>query len=170
MPGPTTTWPSLFTWKSCSPAARPAAPPVARHRGAEWQCGCIRRAPPATVSPVDGQPLTLTAQEHKILAYLMHHPNRVLTRTEISEHVYARDLDPDSNTLDVLIGRIRRKLGQPQLLVTERGQGFRLHSAPTTDDRPRPAPAPLVAGRAAGAADGTARTGGAGVGRRAWRL
>ena len=75
-----------------------------------------------------GQPMQLTAQEHKILAYLMHHPNRVLSRTEISEHVYARDLDPDSNTLDVLIGRIRRKLGQPQLLVTERGQGFRLNT------------------------------------------
>lgn len=77
---------------------------------------------------LDGQTLQLTAQEHKILVYLMHHPNRVLTRTEISEHVYARDLDPDSNTLDVLIGRIRRKLGQPDLLVTERGQGFRLNS------------------------------------------
>lgn len=75
-----------------------------------------------------GQPLTLTAQEHKILAYMMHHPSRVLSRAEISEHVYARDLDPDSNTLDVLIGRIRRKLGQPQLLVTERGQGFRMCS------------------------------------------
>ncbi len=77
---------------------------------------------------LQGQALALTAQEHKILAYMMHHPDRVLTRTEISEHVYARDLDPDSNTLDVLIGRIRRKLGQPQLLVTERGQGFRLNS------------------------------------------
>ena len=77
---------------------------------------------------LQGQALNLTAQEHKILAYLMHHPNRVLTRSEISEHVYARDLDPDSNTLDVLIGRIRRKLGQPQLLVTERGQGFRLNT------------------------------------------
>lgn len=75
-----------------------------------------------------GQPMQLTAQEHKILAYLMHHPNRVLSRTEISEHVYARDLDPDSNTLDVLIGRIRRKLAQPDLLVTERGQGFRLNN------------------------------------------
>ena len=60
-------------------------------------------------------------------SHLMHHPDRVLTRTEISEHVYARDLDPDSNTLDVLIGRIRRKLAQPDLLVTERGQGFRLN-------------------------------------------
>ena len=54
--------------------------------------------------------------------------DRVLTRTEISEHVYARDLDPDSNTLDVLIGRIRRKLRQSDLLVTERGQGFRLNA------------------------------------------
>ena len=50
----------------------------------------------------------------------------MLTRTDISEHVYARDLDPDSNTLDVLIGRIRRKLGGAPQLVTERGQGFRL--------------------------------------------
>ncbi|MCD2166978.1 response regulator transcription factor [Comamonas koreensis] len=76
----------------------------------------------------EGLSLQLTAQEHKILAYLMHHPNRVLTRTEISEHVYARDLDPDSNTIDVLIGRIRRKLRQSDLLVTERGQGFRLNA------------------------------------------
>lgn len=81
---------------------------------------------------LDGQALSLTAQEHKILAYLMHHPNRVLTRAEISEHVYARDLDPDSNTLDVLIGRIRRKLAQPSLLVTERGQGFRLNAEPSS--------------------------------------
>ncbi len=73
-----------------------------------------------------GQPLGLTAQEHKILAYLMHHPGQVITRAHIGEHVYARDLDPDSNTIDVLIGRIRRKLGDPSLLVTERGQGFRL--------------------------------------------
>ncbi|SFD47458.1 response regulator transcription factor [Paracidovorax konjaci] len=75
---------------------------------------------------LQGQGLQLTAQEHKILAYFMHHPGRLLTRTDISEHVYARDLDPDSNTLDVLIGRIRRKLGGAPQLVTERGQGFRL--------------------------------------------
>ena len=85
---------------------------------------------------LQGQGLQHTAQEHKILAFFMHHPGKLLTRSEISENVYARDLDPDSNTLDVLIGRIRRKLGQPQLLVTERGQGFRLHSAPPADDRP----------------------------------
>ncbi len=73
-----------------------------------------------------GRALQLTAQEHKILAYLMHHSGELVTRTQISEHVYARDLDPDSNTIDVLIGRIRRKLGQPQVIRTERGQGFRL--------------------------------------------
>ncbi|WP_313295683.1 response regulator transcription factor [Diaphorobacter sp.] len=75
-----------------------------------------------------GQPMQFTAQERKILVYLMHHPNRVLSRSEISEHVYARDLDPDSNTIDVLIGRIRKKLAHTDLLVTERGRGFRLNN------------------------------------------
>lgn len=75
---------------------------------------------------LQGQSLQLTAQEHKILAYFMHHPGKLLTRSDIGEHVYARDLDPDSNTIDVLIGRIRRKLGGAPQLVTERGQGFRL--------------------------------------------
>ncbi|PZQ10706.1 MAG: DNA-binding response regulator [Rhodanobacter denitrificans] len=79
---------------------------------------------------LDGQPLTLTAQEQRILAYLMHRPDQVVSRSEIGEHVYARDLEPDSNTVDVLIGRIRRKLGRP-LIHTERGLGFRL-SAPAT--------------------------------------
>ena len=74
---------------------------------------------------LDTMPLNLTAQEQKILAYLMHRPGEVISRSEISEHVYARDLDPDSNTVDVLIGRIRRKLGRP-LIQTERGLGFRL--------------------------------------------
>lgn len=74
---------------------------------------------------LDGRPLTMTAQEQRILAYLMQRKGHVVTRSEISEHVYARDLDPYSNTLDVLIGRIRRKLGQP-LIHTERGRGFRL--------------------------------------------
>ncbi|WP_312530632.1 response regulator transcription factor [Comamonas sp.] len=92
------------------------------------RAGCLEYDVTAGRFLQDGQSLQLTAQEHKILAYLMHHPNRVLTRTEISEHVYARDLDPDSNTIDVLIGRIRRKLRQSDLLVTERGQGFRLNA------------------------------------------
>jgi len=72
-----------------------------------------------------GDALVFTALEGRILAYLMHHPGRVVTRAELGEHVYDGGLDPDSNTLDVLIGRIRRKLGSGYLR-TERGQGFRL--------------------------------------------
>ncbi|PAT42741.1 response regulator transcription factor [Vandammella animalimorsus] len=74
---------------------------------------------------VDGQHIALTAQELKILAYLMHRPGATVTRTEIGEHVYSRDLDPDSNSLDVLIGRIRRKIGAARI-ETQRGLGFRL--------------------------------------------
>lgn len=77
---------------------------------------------------LDGAPLVLTAQEHRILAYLMHRQGALVTRADIAEHVYARDLDPDSNTLDVLIGRIRRKLGVA-LIRTERGLGYRLADA-----------------------------------------
>lgn len=74
-----------------------------------------------------GSNLTLTAQEQRILAYLIQNKERVVSRAEISEHVYARDLDPDSNTLDVLVGRIRRKLGL-NLIHTERGRGFCLRA------------------------------------------
>lgn len=80
-----------------------------------------------------GRPLSLTAQEHRILAYLMHRPGTVVSRSEIAEHVYARDLEPDSNTVDVLIGRIRRKLGAP-MIHTERGRGFRLVAPPGEED------------------------------------
>ncbi|MFT3721443.1 response regulator transcription factor [Pseudorhodoferax sp.] len=89
------------------------------------QVGPLRYDSHAGDFSLGGQRLVFTAQEQRILAYLMHRPDCVVSRSEIAEHVYARDLDPDSNTLDVLIGRIRRKLGQP-LIHTERGRGFRL--------------------------------------------
>lgn len=72
---------------------------------------------------VDGRPVTLTQQEYKMLAYLMLSKDRVVSRTELIEHVYARDRDPDSNVVDVLIGRIRRRLGT-DLIETVRGRGF----------------------------------------------
>lgn len=74
---------------------------------------------------LDGRPLALTALEHRILAHLMHRAGAVVSRAELAERVWARDAEPDSNTLDVLVGRIRRKLGRP-LLHTERGRGWRL--------------------------------------------
>lgn len=75
---------------------------------------------------LEGRPLSLTAQEQRILAVLATRHGQLVSRSEISELVYARDLDPDSNTLDVLIGRIRRKLAPHALVQTERGRGFRL--------------------------------------------
>lgn len=75
------------------------------------------------------QPLSLTAQEHRILAYLVHRGEAVVSRTELGEHVYEQGYDPDSNALDVLIGRIRRKIGAERI-VTERGKGFRLVALP----------------------------------------
>ncbi len=76
-----------------------------------------------------GEALALTAQEHRILAYLMHRRDAVVSRTELGEHVYEQGYDPDSNVLDVLLGRIRRKVGAARI-VTERGKGFRLVALP----------------------------------------
>jgi len=75
-----------------------------------------------------GASLALTAQESRILTYFMHHPGRIISRAELGEHVYEGGYDPDSNVLDVLLGRIRRKIGN-DLLHTHRGLGFRLESA-----------------------------------------
>lgn len=74
-----------------------------------------------------GSPLILTAQEARILAYFLHHQGRIISRGELGEHVYEGGFDPDSNVLDVLLGRIRRKIGGG-LLHTHRSQGFRLEA------------------------------------------
>jgi hypothetical protein len=53
----------------------------------------------------------LTAQEYKLLSYLMHHKGKVVSRTELIEHIYDQDFDRDSNTIEVFVTRIRKKLG-----------------------------------------------------------
>ena len=92
-------------------------------------CGALELDVNAGRFSLSGDPLALTAQEFRILAYFMHHPDKVIGRGTLGEHVYEGGFDPDSNALDVLIGRIRRKLG-PGLLHTVRGQGFVLGKAP----------------------------------------
>ncbi|MBT3278720.1 MAG: winged helix-turn-helix domain-containing protein, partial [Phycisphaerales bacterium] len=72
-----------------------------------------------------GEPIVLTAHEHKVLTYLMHHCDRVVSRSELIEHIYDQDFDRDSNTIEVFIGRLRKKLGQ-DLIQTHRGMGYRL--------------------------------------------
>lgn len=74
---------------------------------------------------LDGQAVSLTSHEFKVLDYLMHRPGQIVSRTELTEHIYAQDFDRDSNTIEVFVGRLRKKL--PSLLIeTIRGQGYRL--------------------------------------------
>jgi two-component system OmpR family response regulator len=72
-----------------------------------------------------GTALTLTSHEYRLLAFLMHHPNEVVSRTTLTEHLYAQDNDRDSNTIEVFVGRVRRKV--PGIAIdTVRGLGYRL--------------------------------------------
>ena len=73
----------------------------------------------------DGEPVKLTAQEYKLLSYLMHHKGKVVSRTELIEHIYDQDFDRDSNTIEVFVTRIRKKLGA-DVITTIRGLGYTL--------------------------------------------
>ncbi|WP_263770512.1 response regulator transcription factor [Propionivibrio soli] len=72
-----------------------------------------------------GQPVTLTSHEYKVLDYLMHRPGAVVSRAELTEHIYAQDFDRDSNTIEVFVGRLRKKLPSG-LIETVRGLGYRI--------------------------------------------
>lgn len=74
---------------------------------------------------VEGTPVRLTAQEFKLLSYLMHHEGKVVSRTELTEHIYDQDFDKDSNTIEVFVNRIRKKLAVP-LIKTVRGLGYQI--------------------------------------------
>ena len=74
---------------------------------------------------VDGKPLKLTSHEFRLLAYLMHHMNEVVSRTELVEHLYDQDFDRDSNTIEVFVGRLRKKIGL-DMIETVRGMGYRM--------------------------------------------
>ena len=74
---------------------------------------------------LDGAPVRLTSHEFRVLSYLMHHRGRVVSQAEIIEHIYAQDFDRDSNTVEVFIARLRRKLGA-SFIETVRGLGYRI--------------------------------------------
>lgn len=95
------------------------------HASAQWQCGPITLDTRQARVLVDGQPLALTSHEFKLLAQLMQRKGQVLSRTELSEHLYAYDSDRDSNTIEVFVGRLRKKL-PPGSIETVRGLGYRL--------------------------------------------
>lgn len=76
----------------------------------------------------EGQLVVLTSHEFRLLSYLMHRPGTLVSRTELTEHLYAQDFDRDSNTIEVFVGRLRRKL-PPHTIETVRGMGYRLVAA-----------------------------------------
>ncbi len=98
---------------------------AAGHATPELSCGPVCVDVASGRVTVDGESIKLTAQEHRVLAYLMHHPGKVVSRTELTEHIYDQDFDRDSNTIEVFVGRLRKKLGVP-VIHTVRGLGYRL--------------------------------------------
>jgi DNA-binding response OmpR family regulator len=76
----------------------------------------------------DGVPINLTPQEYKLLAFLAHQRGRVVSQMEITEHLYAQDFERDSNSIEVLVGRVRRRLGS-DIIKTKRGFGYYLGNA-----------------------------------------
>jgi two-component system OmpR family response regulator len=104
---------------------------AAGHATAELVCGPVHLDTRSARVSVQGQPVRLTAQEYRLLAYLMHHPGRVVSRTELTEHLYDQDFDRDSNIIEVFVGRLRKKVGT-EVIETVRGLGYRLR--PAADD------------------------------------
>ena len=74
---------------------------------------------------VDGNPVELTALEYRTLEYLMQHPDKVISKTELTEHIYDQNFDRDSNVIEVLINRLRGKLNT-DLIKTRRGLGYQI--------------------------------------------
>ncbi|MFD2111569.1 response regulator transcription factor [Thiorhodococcus fuscus] len=72
---------------------------------------------------VDGVPIHLSPQEYRLVSYLMQHAGRVVSQLELTEQLYAQDFERDSNAVEVLVGRVRRKLGT-DLIQTRRGFGY----------------------------------------------
>jgi two-component system OmpR family response regulator len=97
----------------------------AGHATNELSCGPVRLDTRSGRVSVNGNPVRLTSHEYRLLAYLMHHAGRVVSRTELVEHLYDQDFDRDSNTIEVFVGRIRKKLGV-DIIQTVRGLGYLL--------------------------------------------
>jgi two-component system OmpR family response regulator len=95
----------------------------AGHATSEIECGPLLLDTKSARVTVDGNAIKLTSLEFRLLAYLMHHKGKVVSRTELVEHLYDQDFDRDSNTIEVFVGRLRKKLGV-DVLRTIRGMGY----------------------------------------------
>jgi two-component system OmpR family response regulator len=95
----------------------------------ELRCGKVALDPRLAKVTLDGAPVKLTSHEFRVLSYLMHHKGRVVSQAELTEHIYAQGFDRDSNTVEVFVARLRRKLGA-SFIETVRGLGYRVEAAP----------------------------------------
>jgi len=95
------------------------------HKTAILEVGDLRLNAATGQVTVNGSPVKLTAYQYKVLDYLMHHAGRIVSRAELTEKIYAQDHERDSNTIEVFIGILRRKIGTERI-ITEKGLGYRL--------------------------------------------
>lgn len=95
------------------------------HADSTLHCGPVQLDTRSSRVTIDGQLVTLTSHEFKVLSYLMHHQDQIISRAALTEHIYAQDFDRDSNTIEVFVGRLRKKI-PPELIETVRGLGYRL--------------------------------------------
>ena len=98
------------------------------HASAELVCGRIVLDTRNSRVSVGGLTVSLTSHEYRVLDYLMHHPDQVVSRSDLIDHIYAQDFDRDSNTVEVFIARLRKKLPEGAI-ETLRGSGYRLVAA-----------------------------------------
>jgi two-component system, OmpR family, response regulator len=95
------------------------------HLTPELRAGGVTLDPRRSRVTLDGSPVKLTSHEFRVLSYLMHHRGRIVSQAELIEHIYAQNFDRDSNTVEVFIARLRRKLGA-SFIETVRGLGYRI--------------------------------------------
>ena len=100
---------------------------AAGHARSVIPAGRLRLDSQLGVITLDGVALKLTAFEARILTYLIHHQNRIVSRTELSEHLYQAETDRDFKSIEVVIGRLRRKIGEG-MIETRRGEGYVLRT------------------------------------------
>lgn len=101
---------------------------AAGHASNEIEINGVRMDVAAGRVTVEGQALRLTSHEFRLLAYLMHHTGKVISRTELTEHLYDQDFDRDSNTIEVFVGRLRKKLPK-NCIETVRGLGYQINES-----------------------------------------
>jgi two-component system, OmpR family, response regulator len=117
-----------FHWEELLARLRALIRRAAGQASPVLRCGDLQLDTRSGRVTLGGQAITLTSHEFKVLDYLMHRPGAVVSRAELTEHIYAQDFDRDSNTIEVFVGRLRKKLPSG-LIETVRGLGYRLVAA-----------------------------------------